>query len=340
MFPDYRISTTISSYLPFSDDILQFLDINGWDGQVIKINRQFYIELVRNQMNIETNIVEDKKKDIINEIINRTENIDGIYILFGEDVEALNEGIVYIGETSNFKRRMKQHFGGYEEIDEAAIEPENINQEWEFLTEIFFFSKSLKLGGAGLGDSLRKAIEAKIIQEARKSDTFRILNKTEKYSGKINLIDKDILFDFFYKIKIILEHLGIPLLKEKIKVDEQDTKNYFICTERGSNALMYRAETGFVVLKDSIIVKDYLEIFPKQYKRIFEKRTKLIEENILIEHQEGENYVLIEDQEFSSSSGAAAFVSGGHYSGPRVWKNKTNPDITLGEYLKLEQNDS
>ncbi len=336
MFPDINISTRISSYLPFSDDRLQFLDIDGWDGQVIKINRQFYIDLLRNNMKLDFEIEEEKKKDIVGEIVNRTENIDGVYILFGEDIEGVKEGIAYIGETGNFKGRIKQHFGSYKEIDEETI----LNEEWEFLSEIFFFSKSLKLGGAGIGDSLRKAIEAKIIQEARKSDNFRILNKTENYSGKLNLIDKDILYDFFIKIKIILEQLGISILKEKIKVDEGDEKNYFICSERGANAIMYRADTGFVVLKDSIIVEDYLDTFPKQKKKIFERRAKLIEERILLRQTEGRNYLLTEDQEFRSSSGAAAFVSGGHYSGPRVWKNKNNPDITLGEYLELEQNNS
>lgn len=331
------ISTTISSYLPFSDDRLQFLDINGWDGQVIKINRQFYIELLRTQMSIEMDIPQINKKKIIDEIVSRTENIDGIYILFGEDVEAVNDGIAYIGETGNFKRRMKQHFGGYDDFTEDTAERAQANEEWEFLSNIFFFSKSLKLGGAGLGESLRKAIEAKIIQEAKNSNNFRILNRTENYSGQLNLIDNDILFDFFEKIKIILEHLGISLLKEKIRVDEQDTKNYFKCTERGADATMYRGDTGYVVLKSSLIVKEYLSVFPKQYKRIFERKAKLIEDGILLDQQDGQNYILTEDQEFRSSSGAAAFVSGGHYSGPRVWKEKSNPEITLSEYLKFEE---
>lgn len=333
----HNYSTTITSYLPFSDDRLQFFDIHGWDGQVIKINRQFYIDLIRNQMNLELNLSDEKKDDIINEILNRTENIDGIYILFGEDVKDLSEGIAYIGETSNFKRRMKQHFASYESNEKGSNQDDPTNEEWEFFSDIFFFSKSLKMGGAGLGESLRKAIEAKIIQEAKTSEYYRVLNKTEKYSGKLNLIDKDILEDFFSKIKTLLKHLGNPLLKEKIMIDETDEINYFICTERSANATMYRANTGIVVLKNSIIVKDYINTFPKQKKKIFERRRNLIEEGVLESQANPNTYILKEDQEFNSASGAAAFVSGGHYSGYLVWKKKTDPEITLGDFLKLEQ---
>ncbi|TFG21944.1 MAG: hypothetical protein EU529_12035 [Promethearchaeota archaeon] len=74
--------TTITSYLPFSNDILQFIDVRGWDGQSIMINREFYLNLIKGRL--ET----DKIQKIYEEIIQRTENVDGIYILFGEDMEA------------------------------------------------------------------------------------------------------------------------------------------------------------------------------------------------------------------------------------------------------------
>ncbi len=311
--------TTITSYLPFSNDIIQFIDVRGWDGQSIMINREFYLNLIRGRL--ET----DKIPKINEEIIERTENVDGIYILFGEDLEdinPLNEGVVYIGSTGNFKQRMTTYFRNEEESDV------------DFCSKIIFFSRKNKLGGAGLGESLRKAIESQIIKLSKKVKRYRILNIQEDYHGRINLSDQDLLEDFIKRIKIILANMGVSLLKEKIAVVENDTKNYFICVERNANAVMYRGDTGYVVLKDSIIIKDNLERLTRHYKKIVERKMQLLEEDILKPSEDIGKLILKENQEFNSPSGAAAFVSGGTYNGNVVWKKKDDQNITLGEFLQ------
>ena len=327
-------SSFIYSYLPFSDDRVQFLDIRGWNGQAIKLNRDFYIDLIMKKMRLDTKFTQEKNNDIIEELRWRTEDVEGVYILLGEDTENVKDGIVYIGETSDFKRRMLQYFGG-KPRDNDQVEDDFLTNK-DFCSEIFFFSQKGKLGGAGVSESLRKAIEARIIQEAKNIARFRILNSKQTYSGKLNLSEKDALEEFLISIKIILQHLGISLFKEKIMIKTEDTRNYFICTLRGADATMYRGEIGYVVLKNSIIVKNYTSTFPKQYKKIFEKRIQLIEEKILVEHESNENFILLEDQEFPSASGAADFVTGGHYNGYDAWKKKDNPEISLGQFLQTE----
>lgn len=47
----------------------------------------------------------------------------------------------------------------------------------------------------------------------------------------------------------------------------------------------------------------------------------------------------MENQEFTSPSGAASFVSGGYYSGNRVWKKKDDNEITLGDFLQSNMED-
>ncbi len=327
-------SSFIYSYLPFSDDRIQFLDIRGWNGQAIKLNRDYYIELIMKGMKLDTNFNSKKNNDIIDELKGRTEGTEGIYILLGEDNENVKEGITYIGETNDFKRRMLQYFGG-----------KSINTDIgdlytkDFCSEIFFFSQRGKLGGAGVSESLRKAIEARVIQEVKKNNRYRILNSKQKYSGKLNLSEKDALEEFLINIKIIIQHLGLSLFKEKIPVKKEDKRNFFVCTQRGADATMYRSEIGCVVLKNSRIVKDYTASFPKQYRKIFEKRNQLIEEKILIEQDsDDDKYILLEDQEFPSASGAADFVTGGHYNGYDVWKKKDNPEISLGQFLQKSLN--
>lgn len=327
-------SSFIYSYLPFSDDRVQFLDIRGWNGQAIKLNRDFYIDLIMKRMRLDTNFTQEKNNDIIEELKGRTEAGEGIYILLGEDTENVKDGIAYIGETNNFKRRMLQWFGGKPK-DNDEIEDEIFSNQ-DFCSEIFFFSQKGKLGGAGVSESLRNAIEARIIQDAKNINRFRILNSKQSYSGKLNLSEKDALEEFLINIKIIFQQLGISLFKEKITIKKEDTRNYFICTLRGADATMYRGEIGSVVLKNSIIVKDYTPTFPKQYKKIFEQRNQLIEERILVEQESMDNYILLENQEFPSASGAADFVTGGHYNGYDAWKKKDNPKITLGQFLQME----
>jgi len=332
-----NISSAIYSYLPFSDDRVQFLDIRGWDGQSIKLNREFYIEFIRNGLGLNFGLNKEQNDDISKEINERTENVDGIYILLGEDVDNEKDGIAYIGETGDFKRRMMQYFTSRPR--DKTDYNEDIISTKEFCSEIFFFSRRGKLGGAGLGESLRKAIEARIIQKAADSDHYNVINTAMKYNGKLNLSEKDILYGFFNRIKIILEHLGISLFKEKIKVKVEDTKNYFICIERNTNAKMYKGDTGFVVLKGSIIAKVNANHLERKYGLIYKKRNKLMEREILKPYDNDENFVeLIQDQEFNSSSSAAIFVLGRSANGYTVWKKKDNPELTYGEFLHIEEN--
>jgi len=315
--------TSITSILPFSDDRVIFLDIDGWTGQGIKINREYYLNFIRNKSKIEA---EEKGfiKDISEEILRRTKNIGGIYILIGEDIQSTKDGIAYIGETHNFEKRMMNYFAG------SFSEGDNENKD--FCSEILFFSKKRKRGGETLDISLRRAIEAKIIEEARKSDKYEILNSNLS-SNDLDLRKKYIKKEFFNKIKILLSHLGIRLLQEGIDVKEENTENYFICTERESNAIMYRGETGYVILEGSIIRKDPIDTFKNLYTKIFQRRKELIEKGIL-EEKDQKHFVLKKDLEFNSATAAADFVTGGHYSGNIAWRKKEDPNITLGEYLR------
>ncbi len=93
-------SSFIYSYLPFSDDRIQFLDIRGWDGQAIKLNREFYIDFLRNKRIFYSNFSEEKRNDIKNEIIERTEDVDGIYILLGDDMESnMTEFVILVKQA-------------------------------------------------------------------------------------------------------------------------------------------------------------------------------------------------------------------------------------------------
>jgi len=119
----------------------------------------------------------------------------------------------------------------------------------------------------------------------------------------------------------------------------EDIKNYFICKENNINAIMYKCETGFVVLKGSIIVKENASHLEIKYGLIYRKRNKLIENVILKPYNADNNFVeLTQDQEFNSSSSAAIFVLGRSANGYTVWRKKDNPELTYGEFLQMENN--
>ena len=124
--------------------------------------------------------------------------------------------------------------------------------------------------------------------------------------------------------------------KEKIQVKEEDTKNYFICTDNNINALMYKGETGFVVLKGSIVAKDEAPYLERKYGLIYKKRIKYKETRVLKPFQD-KFLELTEDQEFNSSSSAGIFVSGKSVNGYIVWRKKDNPDITYGDFLQIKE---
>ncbi len=99
--------------------------------------------------------------------------------------------------------------------------------------------------------------------------------------------------------------------------------------------LEYLQKEGFTQFQE----KPTVEVFPK--------RKNLVGLALIDEKNRDLNCFFIDNPHqaddysfWGTIVSGAALVSGGHYSGPRVWKNKNNPDITLGEYLELEQNDS
>ncbi len=97
---------------------------------------------------------------------------------------------------------------------------------------------------------------------------------------------------------------------------------------------MYMGDTGFVVLKDSIIIQKHTPSLSKQNKKVCDLREQLKKEDILKE--QGDKLILLMNQEFSSATAAGEFVTGGHYNGFDIWKKEESPEITLGQFLKSE----
>jgi Domain of unknown function (DUF4357) len=127
-------------------------------------------------------------------------------------------------------------------------------------------------------------------------------------------------------------------LKEKSNIQEEEVQKIgqkegkiFYCKQRGAKAKMIWTDTGFIVLKNSIVSAKDDKQLKKYHNRYKILRDRLIETKILQFQEKIDAYLLMEDQEFKSSSAAAQFVTATHANGYTYWK--TEEEKELGEFI-------
>ncbi len=119
----------------FQEEQLTLIDIDGWECQAIRIHKKLYKKILKENV---------LPKELGDQIKNRLFGInyrvkDGIYLLIGRDPDK-NRYLIYIGETSDFKRRMYEH-------------KRNFNCDW--VDFIFYFTNTKK----NFGPTIRKKTE-------------------------------------------------------------------------------------------------------------------------------------------------------------------------------------
>ena len=133
------------------------IDINGWEGQAIRINWDFFIRILEEKETIDP-------EEINWEIIKRTSSInnrriDGVYLILG-DLDLQNVQIsAYVGKTDDLKRRTLEH-----------------RQEFEWARNLFFFSNAKKT----LGDNFCLKLEEKLIQSVKNNPKLLVKNVLSK----------------------------------------------------------------------------------------------------------------------------------------------------------------
>lgn len=210
------------------------------------------------------------------------------YILVGED-EAIKPQ-AYIGETENFRERVKDH--------------ENKKTFWQ--RALIFVSKDADMTKADV-----QYLEYKAIAEAKKSNTFT-LNENKQTPKLPNLPEyqKDTMDEFFEDIKFLTSFIGCNIFEITIPKKEY----LFYVKGRGCNAQGFYSSSGFTVLIDSIVAKKTTPSF--HWK---EKREKLLTEYAL---RKEEAFVVASDITFSSPSTAAMFCLGRSANGWDEWKDQ------------------
>lgn len=224
------------------------------------------------------------------------------YILIGEDEEIKPQA--YIGETENFKERVKDH--------------DNKKTFWQ--KALIFVSKDEDMTKADV-----QYLEYRAITEAKKSNSF-VLNENKQIPKAPNLPEhqRDAMDEFFEDIKFLASFIGCTIFE----VSQPKEEHLFFTKARGCNATGFYNSSGFTVLKGSILANNCVPSFGWR-----EKREKLIKEYATFDNG---NWIMNSDKTFSSPSTAADFCIGSSNNGWIVWRDKDGNKLDAVYRKQLE----
>ena len=210
------------------------------------------------------------------------------YILLGEDESTKPQA--YIGETENFKERVKEH--------------DSKKAFWQ--KALIFVSKDADMTKVDV-----QYLEHKAIAEAKKANAF-VLSDNKQIPKAPNLPEhqQNSMDEFFEDVKFLASFIGCNIFE----VSQPKEEHLFYTKGRGCNAKGFYSSDGFTVLKGSTVAKTMVPSFNWKGKR----------EKMLQDYTSTENGILVltSDKTFSSPSTAADFCIGGSNNGWLIWKDK------------------
>ena len=210
------------------------------------------------------------------------------YILLGEDEATKPQA--YIGETENFRERVKDH--------------DSKKSFWQ--KALIFVSKDADMTKADV-----QYLEHRAIAEAKKANAFVLSdNKQTPKAPNLPEYQQDSMDEFFEDVKFLASFIGCNIFD----ISQPKTEHIFYAKGRDYNAKGFYSSSGFTILKGSVVAKSMTPSF--NWK---EKRTLMLQEYTMLEDG---NLVMTSDKTFPSPSTAADFCLGRSANGWTIWKNK------------------
>jgi len=252
----------------------------------------------------------------LTELVQRPEcSRTGIYFLVGPDPDNAMRPLVYIGETSDVAKRLKQH---------NRPESQGGKDFWERVCLIT--SKDQNLTKAHV-----KYLESQLISIASQSGRCGLVNGTAHEYTVLPESDQADMAFFIEQIRIILPVLGFDFLREPAATrqtlsSQNDAMFVMELPKYGVKAQAREIDGSFVVLKGS-------EARPKWsakangYGNLYDQ---LVKDGVLTQEQ-GNKRLFAQDFEFNSPSAAAAIVSGRNANGRISWFLK-GTQTTYGDW--------
>ncbi len=236
--------------------------------------------------------------------LNKQEKLQkpAFYILIGEDESTKPQA--YIGETENFKERVKDH--------------DNKKSFWQ--KALVFVSKDADMTKADV-----QYLEYKAVSEAQKADRFTLAeNKQTPKAPNLPEYQKDAMDEFFEDIRFLASFIGCNIFE----ITQPKEEHLFYAKNRGCDARGFYSAAGFTILKGSIIASNMTPSFFWKEKR----------ENLIREYTSVINGALVmnSDKTFSSPSTAADFCLGRSCNGWTIWQDKEGKTLDAVYRKQLE----
>jgi hypothetical protein len=223
----------------------------------------------------------------------------GVYVLLGDDPDAVGELKGYIGEAESLGPRLNQH-------------ATDGKREW-WSEAIVFTSKD-----GNLTKAHAKHLELALYRLAGQAARANLDNHAQPPGAALPESDLADMEAFLEYVRLVLPPLSTragTMLEPKGGTDQSGPE--FTYKVLDAEARMRRVAEGYVVLKGSTAVKRTYPSLSKGYRA---RREELIREGVMAPGTAEDLLVFSADAVFSSSSAAAAIVSGAPQSGPAGWR--------------------
>ena len=247
----------------------------------------------------------------LTELVQRPEcGRTGVYFLVGPDPDNAMRPLLYIGESDDVAKRLKQH---------NRPEPLGGKDFWERVCLIT--SKDQNLTKAHV-----KYLESQLIAIAKQSGRCGLVNGTAHDYTVLPESDQADMAFFIEQVRIILPVLGFDFLRDRQKISahiqgepgsEGAAPNFYMeLPKYGIRATAREVDGEFVVLEGSQARDKWVSGSSyTSYRPLYDQLTA---DGVLVPDASGA-VRFTQDQSFSSPSAAAAVVSGRSANGRIVW---------------------
>lgn len=252
----------------------------------------------------------------LTELVQRPEcGRTGVYFLVGPDPDNAMRPLVYVGESDDVAKRLKQH---------NRPEDQGGKDFWERVCLITSKDQNLT-------KSHVKYLESQLIAIAKQSGRCGLMNGTAHDYTVLPESDLADMAFFIEQVRIILPVLGFDFLRDPAASHNTSAGSESAVFEMelptfGVKAQAQEIDGSFVVLKGSI-ARPKWTAKNNGYGNLYDQ---LVKDGVLGEEVEGKRG-FTKDYEFNSPSAAAAVVAGRNTNGRRKWLVKGS-QVTYGDW--------
>lgn len=224
----------------------------------------------------------------------------GVYVLIGPS-DSSDRPLVYVGEGDPVRTRLEDH-----------------HSRKDFWTVAYFFtSKDSNLNKAHI-----EYLEHRLIVLAKDAKRCQLDNGNQPTSPSLSEAEQSDVESFLDEMLLCFPVLGVTIFERPETAPSKRIQLFL--KSRGAVAEGYESEDGFVVKSGATVVAT---VAPYAPAFVVTLRDDLLKSGVLVRRND-EYLDLIQNYEFLSPSGAAAFLIGSSINGRDAWKTQN------GETLK------